>query len=71
MPKNRDENFPINLKTSYQRIVQKAVNNIEERISETGKGKDTKNLENELEKLYQEEKELLAKLEEKGKRVQL
>lgn len=65
----RDENFPSNLKSSYQRIVQKAIKDIEERITETAKKegeeekKNVKKLQEELKKLYDEERELLAKLE--------
>jgi hypothetical protein len=72
LQKDRDENFSTNLKESYQRIVQKAVKNIEERIAKMDKkedqekNKNVKKLEEELKKFYNEEKELLAKLEREG-----
>lgn len=72
LQKERDENFSVNLKESYQKIVQKAVKNIEERIAkmdekgEEEKKKNVKKLEEELKKFYNEEKELLAKLEREG-----
>lgn len=73
LQKERDENFSSNLKASYQRIVQKAIKNIEERIAEIDRKereeekKNVKKVEEELKKLYNEEKELLAKLEREGK----
>nr|MDO8079953.1 hypothetical protein [Candidatus Freyarchaeota archaeon] len=72
LQKDREENFSINLKASYQRIVQKAVKNIEEIIAKMDKkekeekSRNIKNLEEELKKFYNEEKELLAKLEREG-----
>ncbi|WXG40196.1 MAG: hypothetical protein WED07_05130 [Candidatus Freyarchaeum deiterrae] len=69
--KDRDATFSDNLKSSYRRIVQKAIKNIEERIAEAGRGKSTENsdasnLEKELKKFYDEEKRLVAELEREG-----
>lgn len=68
LQKDRSENFFFEIKTSYQNIIQKAIENIEERISGLDKERDEnnrsiENLEEEMRMYYAEEKELLAELE--------
>ncbi|MFB0563158.1 MAG: hypothetical protein ACETWM_18310 [Candidatus Lokiarchaeia archaeon] len=68
LQKDRSENFFFEIKISYQNIIQKSIENIEERISGLDKERDennrsVENLEEEMRRYYNEEKELLAELE--------
>ena len=66
--RERGGSFSSEVKLSYQSIIQKAIEGLEERMAEVGKEREEKeanikNFEEELEKLYAGERELLAELE--------
>ncbi|MEX2705610.1 MAG: hypothetical protein Q6352_010155 [Candidatus Freyrarchaeum guaymaensis] len=66
--RKRGGSFSSEVKLSYQSIIQKVIEGLEERMAEVGKEREEKevnikNFEEELEKLYAGERELLAELE--------
>ncbi|MHA1603887.1 MAG: hypothetical protein ACTSWF_04465, partial [Candidatus Freyarchaeota archaeon] len=68
LQRERGGSFSSEVKLSYQSIIQKAIEGLEERMAEAGKEREEKeanikNFEEELEKLYAGERELLAELE--------